>query len=217
MSDIISKPVSNISSDKATFNNAAPSLSGYKENPSYQKDLPPSNKVRQRKIIWFNPRYSVNVKTNIGKTFLKLIDKHFPKTNRYHKIFNRNNVKVSYSCLPIFTNMIKAHNNRILSEEKTQDQTKCNCRQKDACPLDRNCLDKELIHQCNLKENNTNDGVNYNKHRNFFKYESKATSTELSKHFWEMKRKGMKNQSCLGPFLIMRSHTRTDQKGATYA
>ena len=85
--------------------------------------------------------------------------------------------------------MIKAHNNRILSEEKTQDQTKCNCRQRDACPLDRNCLDKELIYQCNLKENNTNDGVNYNgltentfkyrfyKHRNFFKYESKSNST----------------------------------------
>ena len=129
----ISKRISNISSDKATFNNAAPSYndvlsaSGYKENLTYQQDLTPSKKVRQRKIIWFNPPYSVNVETNIGKTFLKLIDKHFPKTNKFHKIFNRNNVKVSYSCLPNFANMIKSHNNRILSEEKTQDQRKCNC------------------------------------------------------------------------------------------
>ena len=68
--------------------------------------MTPSKKVRQRKIIWFNPPYSVNVETNIGKTFLKLIDKHFPKTNKFHKIFNRNNVKVSYSFLPNFANMI---------------------------------------------------------------------------------------------------------------
>ena len=85
----------------------------------YQQDLTPSKKVRQRNIIWFNPLYSVKVETNIGKTFLKLIDKNFPKTNKLHKIFSRNNVKVSYSCLPNFSNMIKLHNNRILSEEKT--------------------------------------------------------------------------------------------------
>ena len=98
----------------------------------------------------------------------------------------------------------KLHNNRILSEEKTQDQPKCNCRQKDTCPLEGHCLDQELIYRCILKENTTSDGVTYNgltentfkdrfyKHRNSFKYESKANSTELSKHFWEMKRKGIK-------------------------
>ena len=82
--------------------------------------------------------------------------------------------------------MRKSHNNRILSEEKTQDQPKCNCRQKITCPLEVHCLDKELIYRCTLKENTTSDGVNYNgvtedalkdrfyKHRNSFKYESKA-------------------------------------------
>ena len=103
------------------------SASGCKENFTYQQDLTPSKKVRQRKIIWFNPLYSVNVKTNIGEMFLKLFDKHFLKTSKLHKIFNRNNVKVSCSCLPNFANMIKSHNNRILSEEKTQYQPKCNC------------------------------------------------------------------------------------------
>ena len=50
----ISKRISNISSDKATFNNAAPfyndvlSASGYKENLTYQQDLTPSKKVRQK-------------------------------------------------------------------------------------------------------------------------------------------------------------------------
>ena len=97
--------------------------------------------------------------------------------------------------------MIKSHSSRILSEEKTKDQPKCACQQKDTCPLEGNCLDKELIYQCTLKENTTSDRVNYNgltentfkdrfyKHCNSFKYESKANSTELSKHFWEMKSK----------------------------
>ena len=146
----------------------------------------------------------MNVETNIGKTFLNLIDKHFLKTNKFQKIFNRNNVKVSSSCLPNFGNMIKSHNNRILSEEKTQDQPKCNCRQKDTCPLEGHCLDQELIYQCILKENTTSDGVTYNdlrenifkdryfKHRNSLKYESKANFAELCKHFWEMKGKGIK-------------------------
>ena len=103
------------------------SASGCKENFTYEQDLTLSKKVRQRKIIWFNPPYSLNVKTNIGEMFRKLFDKHFLKTSKLHKIFNRNNVKVSCSCLPNFANMIKSHNNRILSEQKTQDQPKCNC------------------------------------------------------------------------------------------
>ena len=142
------------------------------------------------------------MKTNIGKTFLKLIDKYFPKTSKFHKIFHRSNV--SYSCLPNFANMIKSHNNRILSEEKTQGQPICNCRQKNTCPLEGHCFEKELIYRCTLKENTTNDGVNYNsltentfkdrlyKHHNLFKYESTANSTELSNHYWEMNRKGIK-------------------------
>lgn len=29
----------------------------------------------------------------------QLIDKHFPSSNKLHKIFNRHNVQISYSCL----------------------------------------------------------------------------------------------------------------------
>ena len=65
----------NISSNKATFDMTAPfyndalSASGYKENLTYQKDLPPSNRVRGRKIIWFNPPYSMNKKKTFEKLF----------------------------------------------------------------------------------------------------------------------------------------------------
>ena len=124
--------------------------------------------------------------------------------------------------------MIKSYNNRILSEEVAQNKPKCNCRQRDTCPLEGNCLNKELIYQCNLKENTISGGVNYNgftentfkcqfyKHRNSVRYECKTNSNELSKDFWEMKRNGMKTRSCTGQLLIMRNHIRMSPKGATY-
>ena len=66
------------------------------------------------------------METNVGKTFLKFIDKHFPKAMKFHKMFNKNNVKVSYSCLPDLANMIKSRNNKILSEKTVHGQPKCN-------------------------------------------------------------------------------------------
>ena len=53
---------------------------------------------RSQNIIWFNPPYSQNVITNVAKRFLNLLDHHFPKSNKLHKILNRITVKVSYSC-----------------------------------------------------------------------------------------------------------------------
>ena len=57
--DNISKRISNISCDKAKFDNVARArfyndmlcASRYKENLVYQKDLPLSNRIRQRMII----------------------------------------------------------------------------------------------------------------------------------------------------------------------
>ena len=51
---------------------------------------------RKRKIIWFNPPYRKSVQANVGKTFLQLVEKHFTNKHRLHKIFNKDNVKVSY-------------------------------------------------------------------------------------------------------------------------
>ena len=52
-----------------------------------------------RNIIWFNPPFNKNVSINVAKRFLNLSDQYFPKSNKLHPIFNRNTVKVSYSCM----------------------------------------------------------------------------------------------------------------------
>ena len=40
------------------------------------------------KVTWFKSPYSQNVKTNIGKLFIKLLKDLFPKNNTYLKMFN---------------------------------------------------------------------------------------------------------------------------------
>ena len=58
-------------------------------------------KFRKQNIVWFNPPFSKHVKSsNIGKVFIHLLKKHFSPHHCLHKICNKNNVKVSYSCMP---------------------------------------------------------------------------------------------------------------------
>ena len=68
------------------------------------------NKKQRCKIIWFNPPFSKSVKTNIDKTFFNLIRRHFPKTYKLHKIFNKNTVKVGYSCMSNMSFILSSHN-----------------------------------------------------------------------------------------------------------
>ena len=112
----ISSRISTLSCDANGFQNTAQlynnalKSSGYNENIQYvknQNQRTNKNKNRSRNIIWFNPPYSQNVETNVAKSFLCLIDKHFPKSHKLHKIFNRNNLKVSYSCTTNMGNIIK--------------------------------------------------------------------------------------------------------------
>ena len=72
---------------------------------------------RQHKIIWFNPPFNLDVSTNVGKMFLNLIEKHFPRSSKLHKIFNKSTVKVSYSCTQNMSQIIKGHNKRLFRKK----------------------------------------------------------------------------------------------------
>ena len=91
--------ISDMSSNKELFNKAkahyesALKRSGHDEKLTYTERKKPaahtaqnSRKNRHRNVIWFNPPYSMNVQTNIGREFLNLVNKHFPKNHRYSKI-----------------------------------------------------------------------------------------------------------------------------------
>ena len=68
--------------------------------------------------IWFNQPFSKTVSTKIGHYFLNLLDKLFPKNHKFHSIFNRNNVKVSYSCTRNMKSIIPNHNKTILNKSE---------------------------------------------------------------------------------------------------
>ena len=98
--------------------------SGFNDDVIYNPVLESNNSgrknTRKRKVIWFNPPYSMNVETNIGKTFLKLVKKHFPCNNNFHKKFNKNAIKISYSCMRNISSIIASHNKSILLPKATE-------------------------------------------------------------------------------------------------
>ena len=99
----------------------------------------------KRNIIWFNPPFSENVSTKIDKYFLNVLNKHFSKNHHFHKFFNRNGVKVSYSCTKNMKTIISNHNKNSLGKKSSINTSTCNCRNKEACPLNGQCQIGEVI------------------------------------------------------------------------
>lgn len=211
--DAIAQRLSKISSDQQIFTKAAPQYqqalkdSGYSEKIEYQEPRPKRNPKRKRKITWFNPPFSKTVKTDIGKRFLKMIDRHFPKKSKLHRIFNRSTVKVSYSTMPNMERIIKNHNAKISKQNKAEAdgnamQRKCNCRAKKECPLNGECLTESVVYQAEVKAKNSNETKKYigltegpfkqryYGHTSSFRHEKQEKSTGLSKYVWRKKRSG---------------------------
>ena len=51
--------------------------------------------------------------TVLLQIFLYLLDKNFGRNHKCHKIFNRNNVKISFSCIDNLKNIISNHKKEI--------------------------------------------------------------------------------------------------------
>ena len=93
------------------------------------------------------------VKTNVGKQFLRTVDECFPRGHVLRPIFNRNTVKISYSCMPNIKNIVDAHNKKLLKRpnEATQQEKTCSCRKKEECPLGNKCLTRSVIYQATVE------------------------------------------------------------------
>ena len=156
---------------------------------------------RKRIKIWFNPPYSLNVKENAGKLFLKLLDCHFLREHKCHKIFNRNTVKISYCCMKNMGSITSSHNKQVL--QPRNENYGCNCRKKESCLLGNKCLTSNIISEAQIT-NNTNDEhkkylgaaetsfkERYSNHTRDFKHKKYMKCTELSKYIWSLKNQGI--------------------------
>ena len=145
---MINNKIAQQSCDRESFDNAIPSYAealkkaGHLLCTTYSMHSttsPNCKKPRKRNITWFNPLYNMEVKTNIGKKFFNLINKHFLVNNRLHKICNKFNIKLSYSCMPSTATIIKSHNNKLICTTTNTDEMPCNCRTKSECSLNGKC------------------------------------------------------------------------------
>lgn len=210
----ISKRISDNSSNLETFNkhkyfyNRALKDSGYKNTQiEFIEPTHPNtntNRNRKRKILWYNPPFNLKLKTNLGMKFLNLIKKHFPINNILHKIFNKNTIKLSYSCNENLEKIIKKHNNKILNKNSTPIATEsCNCRIKSKCPLKGNCQITSVVYQATIstKENpnekkyyigmtNNNFKERFTGHKCSFENNEYKNRTSLSKYYNELVEQG---------------------------
>ena len=132
--------------------------SGYKHKLKYQADKNTANNKKQRKrsIIWFNPPYRKNVKINKGKIFLHFIKKHFLPHHKFHELFNKNKVKISYSYMRNMKTTINSHNAKILFPKKRTEQRTSNCLNKGNCPLEQKCLTTDIVYKAKVTSSNPN-------------------------------------------------------------
>ena len=180
---------------------------GYKHILKYRPPAPTrGRKNRKRNVIWFNPPYSKTVETNIGKKFLALVSQHFPRGSKFHKIFNRSTLKISYGCMANIGAVINSHNKKILGEREEMIREGCNCQGTDdpgRCPLNGECLTKNIMYEAAITSNLASygekkyKGVTYNpfktrlgNHEKAFRNESYRNETELSKEVWRIKEQG---------------------------
>ena len=107
---------------------------GFKSNLKFASIQTKPSRNRKKEVVWFNPPFNTEVKTNICKVFMKLVRKYFYKWHRCNKIFNTNTIELGYSCTP-----------------NVKD---CYCRNKDNWPLDGKCLVECIFYEATVSTAN---------------------------------------------------------------
>lgn len=206
--DTISSRLNKLSSNKNDFDSAkteyeeALKKSGYKDSSKLTFKPKQNNSTRKRpnrkrKITWFNPPFAANLKTDLGRKFLNLIDRHFPKNSPLSKLLNRHTVKLSYSCMPNMRSIILKHNNKLLKEIQPPTPAGCNCRKPQSCPLQGNCLARCLVYEAKILHNgkeikyhgSTSNAFKerYRNHTSSFRNERFSKATALAAFVWSNK------------------------------
>ena len=198
----INNRLSRNSTNEGIFNAASEPYQQALETSGYDFKLKQQQqkKKRSRRITWFNPPFSLNVKTNVGAIFLQIIKDCFPKDHILHKICNPNTIKVSYRTMPNIKRHISRHNNKILQDAIIQDNPRlkkgfnCNCQQKATCPMPGKCNTDNVVYTGHLTwqgnttgETYTGVAKNFKKRYGTHKWKmdhEEADHTTLSDYIW---------------------------------
>ena len=209
----INRRLSALSSDEAKFNSVKPIYqdalhkAGYDYQLHYDPPPPTGDKKgrkRSRKIIWWNPPFSLNVKTRVGQKFFEILEKNFPIGSRFRKIFNRNTMKMSYRTTPNMKQLISSNNKKVLHPVETR--LPCNCHKSKVCPMERNgdCRLECVVYKATVTPSDpllpveTYTGMTeptfkkrFRNHEKAFNNRDYETDSALSKHIWKLKDKNV--------------------------
>ena len=164
------KRISNLSCNEHEFSKAkplyesAPKSSGFDYSMEFEAPVENARRYRDRKVIWFNPPFSLNVKTNIGKVFLKLVRKHFPNKDQ-DKIQRPCNYRIKKSC-PL------------------------NCKCLHQCMVYKAEVSTNTTYKEYYGASEGEFKSRYNNHTQSFRNISHINDTELSKYLWTLKANG---------------------------
>ena len=133
-----------------------------------------------------------------------MVEKHFTPYHIFYKIFNKNTLKLSYSCLPNIKAILNSHNRKIIDGEPEPEAKTCNCRRANECPLNGNCLVKNVIYKAEVAttENSSENKIyigstsrkfkrRFDEHKSSFNNSNK--SSKLAKHIRKLKKNETKH------------------------
>lgn len=135
----------------------------------------------------------------MGRTFIRLVHKHFIHILLLRNLFNKNDVKVSYNCTKNLDKYFALHNNVIhntflnnISRNRSPDNQAYNCRNCDLCPMNGKCMCKSIIYKASIIHNvQTNSYFGLERafchHKMTFNDKKYANATGFSKFYWSIK------------------------------
>ena len=104
--------------------------------------------------------------------------------------------------MPNMGQKINKHNSKILTEKK--EEPKCNCRNKEECPLPGRCQIDKVVYRATVTTNNKTETYvgltagsfkkRWSKHKTDFSYSDKRNSTTLSSYIWKLKDENQAHQ-----------------------
>ena len=147
------------------------------------------------------PHFNKEVSTNIGKEFFTLLNKHFLASKKHHKIFNKNNIKLSFSSMSNLKFIINKRNTlRLNNPDNNGEDKQYNCKSAKNCPLNEKCCRNSIVYKGSQRTSETDKfhygsckilfKLQYNNYNQFFKNNKKINSPELSKGGWKLKQSG---------------------------
>ena len=165
-----------------------------------------SEKVSSDNVTWFVPPFNLFCATNVGEQFRELIKKHFSRNDMLGKLFNKNRLKISYSCMPNLKAKIGSHNKKLIFNflQKKFVKKDCNCQKSRECPLDGKCVVESVVYKAEVLKPGENEGEGHfyvglaggpfktrlANHLQSFKNINKKKQSKLAEFVWRMKEEG---------------------------